>query len=284
MANIPKYSARKNVAYLNPEYSVMWPATISDSPSGTSNGVRFDSTRPETKNKMNAAAPHGVKTNQRGTNAKRVAALRRDNRIGRKRADDHHDRKHGDDQRQFVADHLRDRAHRAEHRELVVAPPAGHEHRELRGRTNGKEKQNAAVDRKRRHVSAVRNHAKGKNRRRRDQDRREKMHDLIRARRHDVFLDQHLDAVGHRLKKSEWPDAIRSVAILDPPENFPLQHRDEREERQEHAEDRENIDQTRSDLNNPARRARKPRQEPLLCNNKDLINRLAHVGMKKTVN
>src|SRR5205809_401341 len=67
MANIPKYSARKNVAYLNPEYSVICPATISDSPSGTSNGVRLDSTRPETKNKMNAAAPHGVTTNQCGT-------------------------------------------------------------------------------------------------------------------------------------------------------------------------------------------------------------------------
>src|SRR5258708_29279845 len=67
MANIPMYSAMKKVAYLNPEYSVMWPATISDSPSGTSNGVRFDSTRPDTKNRMNAVAPHAVKTNQRGT-------------------------------------------------------------------------------------------------------------------------------------------------------------------------------------------------------------------------
>src|SRR5438093_10388520 len=67
MANIPMYSAMKKVAYLKPEYSVMCPATISDSPSGTSNGVRFDSTRPDTKNKMNAVAPHGVKTNQRGT-------------------------------------------------------------------------------------------------------------------------------------------------------------------------------------------------------------------------
>src|SRR4029079_3823525 len=66
-ANIPRYSARKNVAYLNPEYSGICPATISDSPSGTSKGVRFDSTRPETKNNMNAAAPHGVKRNQRGT-------------------------------------------------------------------------------------------------------------------------------------------------------------------------------------------------------------------------
>ena len=70
MANIPMYSAMKNVAYLKPEYSVMCPATISDSPSGTSNGVRLDSTRPETKNKMNAAAPHGVTTNQCGTTPK----------------------------------------------------------------------------------------------------------------------------------------------------------------------------------------------------------------------
>src|SRR5437868_4781543 len=67
IANIPKYSARKKVAYLNPEYSVICPATISDSPSGTSNGVRFDSTRLDTKNKMKATAPQGVKTNQRGT-------------------------------------------------------------------------------------------------------------------------------------------------------------------------------------------------------------------------
>ena len=66
IANIPKYSAMKKVAYLNPEYSVICPATISDSPSGTSNGVRFDSTSPEIKNKMNPAAPQGVVTNQCG--------------------------------------------------------------------------------------------------------------------------------------------------------------------------------------------------------------------------
>src|SRR5436309_14480593 len=64
-ANIPMYSAMKNEAYLNTEHSVMCPATISDSPSGTSNGVRFDSTRLETKNNMNAAAPHGVTPNER---------------------------------------------------------------------------------------------------------------------------------------------------------------------------------------------------------------------------
>ena len=43
------YSARKNIANDMPEYSIMWPATISDSPSTTSNGWRFVSARPEMK-------------------------------------------------------------------------------------------------------------------------------------------------------------------------------------------------------------------------------------------
>ena len=43
------YSARKNIAKLMPEYSIMWPATISLSPSTTSNGWRLVSARPEMK-------------------------------------------------------------------------------------------------------------------------------------------------------------------------------------------------------------------------------------------
>src|SRR5918994_6647580 len=43
------YSARKNSANVIPEYSTMWPATISDSPSTTSNGARLVSATPETK-------------------------------------------------------------------------------------------------------------------------------------------------------------------------------------------------------------------------------------------
>jgi hypothetical protein len=35
------YSARKNIANFIDEYSVMWPATISPSPSGRSNGIRL---------------------------------------------------------------------------------------------------------------------------------------------------------------------------------------------------------------------------------------------------
>src|SRR5262249_13579585 len=43
------YSARKNSAKVMPEYSIMWPATISDSPSTTSKGARLVSATPETK-------------------------------------------------------------------------------------------------------------------------------------------------------------------------------------------------------------------------------------------
>src|SRR5918992_6171552 len=43
------YSARKKSANVIPEYSIMWPATISDSPSTTSKGARLVSATPLTK-------------------------------------------------------------------------------------------------------------------------------------------------------------------------------------------------------------------------------------------
>ena len=80
------------------------------------------------------------------------------------------------------------------------------------------------------------------------------MHDLIRARRHDIFLDQHLDAIGHRLKKPKRPDAIRAVTILHAAKNFPLEHRDSGEEGKENSENAGDIDQARDDLNEPVGR------------------------------
>src|SRR6185437_354885 len=41
------YSARKKIANADPEYSTWKPATISDSPSATSNGARLVSATPE---------------------------------------------------------------------------------------------------------------------------------------------------------------------------------------------------------------------------------------------
>src|SRR5688500_9934387 len=43
------YSARKNSENAAPEYSTMCPATISDSPSVTSNGARLVSATPDTQ-------------------------------------------------------------------------------------------------------------------------------------------------------------------------------------------------------------------------------------------
>ena len=43
------YSAKKKMAKAMPEYSTIWPATISDSPSTTSKGWRFVSATPEMK-------------------------------------------------------------------------------------------------------------------------------------------------------------------------------------------------------------------------------------------
>src|SRR5487761_2727595 len=47
------YSPRKNSAKAMPEYSTWKPATISDSPSATSNGARLASATPEIKYTMN---------------------------------------------------------------------------------------------------------------------------------------------------------------------------------------------------------------------------------------
>src|SRR4029077_1220728 len=48
------YSARKNSANAMPEYSTWKPATISDSPSATSNGARLVSATPEMKYTTNS--------------------------------------------------------------------------------------------------------------------------------------------------------------------------------------------------------------------------------------
>src|SRR6478672_9918593 len=58
------YSARKNSANCEPEYSTMWPATISDSPSTTSNGARLVSATPEMKYTTNS----GSRGNQNHSN------------------------------------------------------------------------------------------------------------------------------------------------------------------------------------------------------------------------
>ena len=194
--------------------------------------VRFHETGHEKQNER-CKAPRG-EDKPAWHNAKSIFRLRGNNPVRHKRAYDHHNREHSDKERQLVAEHLRDRAHRTEHGKFIVASPAGHKDCEFCGRSHGKEKKNATINCERRHVPAIRNHTQCEDRHGREKDWREKMDELIRSRRHNVFLDQHFDSVGDWLEKTERPDPVRAVAVLHPGKNFPLQYRDEREKREEH--------------------------------------------------
>src|SRR4030095_15127710 len=140
-----------------------------------------------------------------------------------------------------------------------------------------KEKEDPAINRKRRHAPAIRNDAEGKNRGGGDQDWRKKMHNLVGTHRDDVFFDQHLDSVGDWLKEGERPAPIRAVPILYPPEDFPLQHRHERKEREKHGEERKNINQAHRDWAKPIGRTGKRREQPLLSTDENLIDGNAHL-------
>ena len=111
---------------------------------------------------------------------------------------------------------------------------------------------------------------------------REEMNRFIGARRHDVFLDQHLDPVGHRLEEAEGTDAIGSEPVLNAGKDFPLQHRDESKEREKHDEQGGDIEQAGNDLGEPVRRPGNEREDPLLRENKNLVEKTAHLAWKES--
>src|SRR5206468_12970272 len=145
------------------------------------------------------------------------------------------------------------------------------------------EKENAPVYGKGSHVSAIRNHAQREDGDGGEDNRREKMHDLIRTRGHDIFLDQHFDAVSDGLEQTEWADAIRAIAVLHPRENFPLQHRYKRKEREKHRKHRNNVDEAGDDLDQPTWRTGNQEKQPSLQMNKDLVKRRTHLSARKAI-
>jgi len=168
------------------------------------------------------------------------------------RADDHHHRHGGKDERDFVADHLRDGAHRAKQRVFVVAGPAGHEHREFHRAADGKEKQQAGVEIRHRHVAPERQHRVGEQHGNEHHHRREKMDDLVRRPRHDVLLGQRFDAVGDELAEAAQADfrernadAVGAVAVLDAADAFALENCDDGEDAGENRQDQRDGQQRR---------------------------------------
>src|SRR5260370_40238829 len=103
------------------------------------------------------------------------------------------------------------------------------------------------------------------------------MDDLVRAGGNDVFLDQHFNSIGDRLKKAEWTDAIRAVTILHAPKNFAVEDRNQGKEGQENAEERDNVDEAGSNLNQPIRRpTANEGEQPLFRVDENLVERIAH--------
>src|SRR5205809_6730315 len=81
MANIPMYSAMKNVAYLKPEYSVMCPANFRFAFRHIErSAVRFHQAGHKKQNECGRAPRR--KDEPPRHKAERVAALRGDNRVG----------------------------------------------------------------------------------------------------------------------------------------------------------------------------------------------------------
>ena len=95
------YSATKNTANAMPEYSTWKPATISDSPSTTSNGARLVSATPEMKYTTNSGSSHQNEV------AEEAAALRLDDLAEIQRARGHHHADEREAHRDLVRDHLR---------------------------------------------------------------------------------------------------------------------------------------------------------------------------------
>ncbi len=163
--------------------------------------------------------------------AEGVMVLVGDDVVQVERADDHHHGHGGKDERDFVADHLRDGAHRAEQRVFVAARPAGHENGNFHRAADGEEKQQAGVVVGHGHVFAERQHRVGEQHGNQHHHRREEMDDFVRRARHDVFLGEHFHAVGNELAEAgeadfgeRNADAVGAVAVLDAADAFALEN------------------------------------------------------------
>ena len=138
--NTLTYSAKKKNPKRMPEYSVAKPATISESASVRSNGVRFASAAAAMKK---ISAPSGWRKMYQSVNQPDWFV---DDRVQAHRAgqQDQPDDRQG--QRDLVADDLGRGAQAAEQRVLVVAGPAGHQQAHHRQAADREEVQQPQVD------------------------------------------------------------------------------------------------------------------------------------------
>ena len=108
--------------------------------------------------------------------------------------------------RDLVADDLRRRTHRAEHRVARVRRPAGEDDAVHAHRRHREQEQQARVRIRPRDVIAERNHRPRSERRHERPQRREQEQAAVRVGRIDDFLQQQLEHVGERLRETERAD------------------------------------------------------------------------------
>ena len=63
------------------------------------------------------------------------------------------------------------------------------------------------------------------------------MYRRIGAQRHNIFLGERLDAIGHRLKDSERPGAVGPDAVLNAAQPLALEYRGQGKQRRKQADD-----------------------------------------------
>ncbi|KAG0775621.1 hypothetical protein G6F22_013163 [Rhizopus arrhizus] len=158
----------------------MWPATISDSPSTTSNGARLRQQEP-----VEEAGAAGL----RHHDVAQVQAARSD-----------HHADQGEAHRDFVADHLRRGAHGTQERVLRVGRPTGKDDAVDAQRGHRQQVQQAGVGVGQHDLRIEGHHRPGREGRGQGDQRGQQVDRLVGAARLHHFLEQQLEDVGEGLE------------------------------------------------------------------------------------
>ena len=200
-----------------------------------------------------------------------VSRLKVDDGDGGERAGLHDDDDGGKNQRDLVADHLRDGAHGPEQGVLASAGPSGHEDGQFHHGADGEEVEDSGVEIDEHHISADGENRIAQERRRDQKDRRQKMHRVVRGDWDDVFLGERLDAVGDGLQEAAGADAVWPVAVLDAAQALALEPGGECEQRSEDDNDGRNRQDGRAERMNGGGEIA---QQPVCGKDEDLIELL----------
>ena len=200
------YSAKKKNPNRIPEYSVAKPATISESASVRSNGVRFASAVAAMKK---ISAPSGCWKTYQSVNqpAWFSGELVEAHRPGQQQQADDRQR-----QRDLVADDLGRRPQPAEQRVLVEARPAGHQQPDDRQPADREEVQQGDVHVLAEQARRERDDEQAHDRGHEHDDRGEREDEAVGAGRAEVLLRQHLEPVDDRERatRTDRPGRARS--------------------------------------------------------------------------